>query len=49
MLVVCGFLPKMQPTCSFGRINAVISIVLALLWGWGFDGDQPDKGMLWEA
>jgi small multidrug resistance family-3 protein len=47
VLVVYGFLPTLQPTDSFGRIYAAYGgffIVLSLLWGWGLDGDKPDRG-----
>ena len=48
VLVVYGFLPTLQPVIdSFGRIYAAYGgffIVLSLLWGWGLDGDKPDRG-----
>jgi small multidrug resistance family-3 protein len=47
ILVAYGFLPTLQPIDSFGRIYAAYGgffIVLSLLWGWGLDGDQPDRG-----
>ena len=36
-----------QPSDSFGRVYAVyggIFIFLAYLWGWGVDGQRPDRG-----
>ena len=37
----------MQPVSEFGRLYAVyggVFIILSYLWGWGLDGDRPDKG-----
>ena len=45
ILILYGIIPTLQ-TSHFGRIYAVYGgffIVLSLLWGWGFDGDRPDK------
>ena len=45
ILVLYGVIPTFQ-TSHFGRIYAVYGgffIVLSLLWGWGFDGDRPDR------
>lgn len=48
VMVLYGFLPTFQPVAdSFGRIYAVYGgffIALSLLWGWGLDGDRPDRG-----
>ena len=46
-LVLYGFLPTLQPVDTFGRLYAVYGgffIFFSLLWGWGFDGDRPDRG-----
>ena len=50
-LIVYGFLPTLQPSNNsivvFGRIYAVYGgffIFLSFLWGWGLDGDRPDRG-----
>ena len=45
VLVLYGIIPTLQ-TSHFGRIYAVYGgffIALSLLWGWGIDGDQPDR------
>ncbi len=37
--------PTLQAS-HFGRIDAVYGgffVVLSLLWGWGIDGDRPDR------
>jgi small multidrug resistance family-3 protein len=44
ILVLYGIIPTLQAS-HFGRIYAVYGgffIVLALVWGWIFDGNQPD-------
>jgi small multidrug resistance family-3 protein len=44
VLVLYGIIPTLQSS-HFGRIYAVYGgffIVLALLWGWCFDGNRPD-------
>lgn len=44
ILVLYGIIPTLQAS-HFGRIYAVYGgffIVLALLWGWVFDGNRPD-------
>lgn len=44
VLILYGIIPTLQ-TSHFGRVYAAYGgffIVLALLWGWGFDGDRPD-------
>jgi small multidrug resistance family-3 protein len=44
-LILYGIVPTLQ-TSHFGRVYAAYGgffIVLALLWGWGFDGDRPDR------
>jgi small multidrug resistance family-3 protein len=44
ILVLYGIIPTLQLS-HFGRIYAVYGgffIVLALLWGWYFDGNRPD-------
>lgn len=45
VLMHYGVIPTLQ-TSHFGRIYAVYGgffIVLSLLWGWGVDGDRPDR------
>ncbi len=45
ILILYGVIPTLQ-TSHFGRIYAVYGgffIVLSLLWGWGIDGDRPDR------
>jgi small multidrug resistance family-3 protein len=45
VLILYGIVPTLQ-TAHFGRVYAVYGgffIVLSLLWGWVFDGDQPDR------
>ncbi len=45
VLILYGIIPTFQ-TSHFGRIYAVYGgffIVLSLLWGWGMDGDRPDR------
>jgi small multidrug resistance family-3 protein len=45
VLVTYGIIPTFQAS-HFGRVHAVyggVFIVLSLLWGWGLDGDRPDK------
>lgn len=45
VLMLYGVIPTLQAS-HFGRIYAVYGgffIVLSLLWGWGIDGDRPDR------
>jgi small multidrug resistance family-3 protein len=45
ILILYGIVPTFQPA-HFGRVYAVYGgffIVLSLLWGWGIDGDVPDR------
>ena len=45
VLVLYGVVPTMQPA-HFGRVYAAYGgffIVLSLLWGWGADGNKPDR------
>lgn len=45
VLILYGIIPTLQ-TAHFGRVYAVYGgffIALSLLWGWYFDGDQPDR------
>ena len=45
ILILYGVIPTLQAS-HFGRIYAVYGgffIVLSLLWGWGMDGDRPDR------
>jgi small multidrug resistance family-3 protein len=40
-----GIIPTFQPV-HFGRVYAAYGgffILLSLLWGWIFDGNQPDR------
>jgi small multidrug resistance family-3 protein len=44
ILILYGIIPTLQ-TSHFGRVYAAYGgffIVLALLWGWVFDGNRPD-------
>jgi small multidrug resistance family-3 protein len=44
VLILYGIVPTLQAS-HFGRVYAVYGgffIVLALLWGWAFDGNRPD-------
>src|SRR5271168_2078879 len=45
ILILYGVIPTLQAS-HFGRIYAVyggVFIVLSLAWGWGIDGNRPDK------
>lgn len=45
-LVLYGVIPTLQKADSFGRIYAAyggVFVVLSLLWGWGLDGQRPDR------
>ena len=45
VLIVYGVIPTFQPA-HFGRVYAAyggVFIVLSLLWGWGIDGNVPDR------
>lgn len=45
-LIIYGMIPTLQKAGSFGRIYAAyggIFVVLSLLWGWGLDGQRPDR------
>ncbi|MEW6296336.1 MAG: YnfA family protein [Thermodesulfobacteriota bacterium] len=45
VLTLYGIIPTFQPA-HFGRVYAAYGgffIVLSLLWGWGLDGDVPDR------
>ncbi len=45
-LVIYGVIPTYQKADSFGRIYAAyggVFVVLSLLWGWGLDGQRPDR------
>lgn len=45
VLIVYGIIPTFQPA-HFGRVYAAyggVFIVLSLLWGWGGDGNVPDR------
>jgi len=44
-LAAYGVIPTLQPA-GFGRVYAAyggVFIVLALAWGWGVDGNAPDR------
>ena len=46
ILVVYGIIPTFQPSADFGRVYAAyggVFVIMSLLWGWGFDGHQPDR------
>ncbi len=45
VLFLYGVLPTLQ-TEHFGRVYAAyggVFVVLSLLWGWGIDGQRPDR------
>ncbi|MCL6508800.1 MAG: YnfA family protein [Bryobacteraceae bacterium] len=45
VLILYGIIPTFQPA-HFGRVYAAYGgffLVLSLLWGWGLDGDVPDR------
>jgi small multidrug resistance family-3 protein len=45
ILLLYGIIPTLQAS-HFGRVYAVYGgffIVLSLLWGWGVDGNKPDR------
>lgn len=45
VLFLYGIIPTYQPE-HFGRVYAAYGgwfVVLSLLWGWGFDGNVPDR------
>ncbi|MDH4084685.1 MAG: YnfA family protein [Nitrospira sp.] len=45
ILILYGIIPTLQQA-HFGRVYAAYGgmfIVLSLLWGWGVDGDRPDR------
>lgn len=45
VLILYGIIPTFQPA-HFGRVYAAyggVFIVLSPLWGWGIDGDVPDR------
>ena len=45
ILILYGVIPTLQ-TSHFGRVYAVYGgffIVLSILWGWGLDGNVPDR------
>jgi small multidrug resistance family-3 protein len=44
-LILYGIIPTLQPA-YFGRVYAAyggVFIFLSLLWGWGIDGNVPDR------
>ncbi len=48
ILFLYGVLPTFQ-TAHFGRVYAAyggVFVVLSLLWGWGIDGQRPDRSDL---
>jgi small multidrug resistance family-3 protein len=48
VLMIYGIVPTLQ-TSHFGRVYAAYGgffIVLSLFWGWGIDGDRPDRADL---
>jgi len=45
VLIIYGIIPTFQQA-SFARTYAAyggVFIILSLLWGWGFDGQRPDR------
>ena len=46
ILVVYGIIPTFQSSADFGRIYAAyggVFVIMSLLWGWGLDGNRPDR------
>src|SRR5216684_3049481 len=46
ILIVYGIIPTFQAAGDFGRVYAAyggVFVVMSLLWGWGIDGDVPDR------
>ena len=46
ILVIYGVIPTFQPSHDFGRVYAAyggVFVIMSLLWGWGLDGDRPDR------
>lgn len=46
VLVAYGVLPTLQRGAGFGRVYAAyggVFVVMSLLWGWGLDGQRPDR------
>lgn len=46
VLVLYGVIPTFQRSADFGRVYAAyggVFVVASLLWGWGIDGQQPDR------
>jgi len=45
VIVAYGVIPTLQHEAHFGRVYAAyggVFVVLSLLWGWLFDGFEPD-------
>ena len=45
VLVLYGVIPTLQHA-NFGRVYAAyggVFVIMSLLWGWGVDGDRPDR------
>ncbi len=46
ILVVYGIIPTFQSSADFGRVYAAyggVFVIMSLLWGWGLDGNRPDR------
>ena len=46
ILVGYGVIPTLQSSADFGRIYAAyggVFVIMSLLWGWGIDGQRPDR------
>lgn len=46
VMVLYAVIPTLQPEASFGRVYAAyggVFVVLSVLWGWGIDGQVPDR------
>jgi small multidrug resistance family-3 protein len=46
VLIAYGVIPTLQHEESFGRVYAAyggVFVIMSLLWGWGLDGNRPDR------
>jgi small multidrug resistance family-3 protein len=46
ILVAYGIIPTFQTSADFGRVYAAyggVFVIMSLLWGWGLDGNRPDR------
>lgn len=46
VMLLYAVIPTLQPEANFGRVYAAyggIFVVLSVIWGWGVDGQVPDR------